>query len=277
VRRVILSIVAVGVACWATAGEALAAKYDKLSVTGIYGRAYEGLGDIQSFIDYWNRVMREASAADPTFGNASAEEIGVGYSILGEIRYRMGPRFLMALRAEYITDNSSALPNYFGAEFSAAGTPLTVTGVYEFPGVFPGFLKKMNLSLGVGGGVVMRGVYKLEYYFPVNERLTARATCRGFQLHTLAELEYPVLGRWGVTGEISYRYTRMGKLTYRSVSGVTRSTREIWEGGQNTPGLFAGIPFPVAGEKVVYTAAGDEMGLDFSGFNLRIGIRLHVW
>lgn len=278
-RKVAVSILAAIVMWAAVPTEGSAGRYDKVSFTGILGLAYQDHGDLQSQIDFWNMIMEFAEASDPSFGNAQAEDIGLGYSLLADARRRMSSRFVLALRMEYVTDNSSTLANFLGAEFAASAVPVTLSGLYEFPGLFPGILSKMKINLGAGFGPVMRGVYKLEFMFPVYEHLTARATARGFQMHALAELEYPLLERWGLTAELSYRYTTMGKLTYRSVSGASEAIRLVWEGDgtPQNPGVFVGIPFPEEGNKVVYTTTGDEMELGFSGLNIHLGLRFYAW
>jgi len=279
-RKVTFAILAVALVMATSVERGFGAKYESVSITPIAGLAYQNLDDVGGIIDAWNTWMTDyLPAFAPGMGTPTAEEIGKGYSIIGDVRYRLGSRFLLALRAEYITDNASTLASGFGNEFSAAAVPISLTAVYEFPGVLPSYLRRAKLNLGVGAGVVMRGVYKFEMYTPVDNHLTARATARGFQLHTLAEVEYPVFDHWGVVAEVSYRYTRIGELTYRSVSGSNEQTHQQWEGDGTTPGsgIFTGIPYPVVGEKVVYTTSGDVMKLDFSGFNLRIGLRLYAW
>jgi hypothetical protein len=277
--RVASTLLAAGLLLAAMPGEGQARKFDRFAITPMTGYVYQDLGDLQSQIGAWNRALAYYSTIQPGIGNAHAEDIGLGYSIMGDVRYRVGPRMWAALRAEYITDNSSTLAAVFGNEFSAAAVPITVTGMYEFPGLLPSFLRKATIRVGVGAGVVMRGVYKFEIYIPVNSYLTARATSRGFQMHGLAEIEYPFFDRWAVVAEACYRYTSMGELTYRSVSGEDDTVRGVWEGDPRTgvPGIFGGSPFPVEGDKVIYNAAGDAMKLDFSGVNFLVGLRLYAF
>jgi len=280
VRKVTFSVLGVIIACAVCPGAGFAAKFDRMSITFLGGVAYQDLGDLQTWISNWNDLLEFAAATGETdLLGVRAEDIGTGYSLLGGIRYRVGPRMLLAFRVEYITDNSSTLASFFGNEFSAAAVPVTVTGIYEIPGLFPGFLRKAKLNLGLGAGPVLRGVYKYEMYFPPTEILTTRATSRGFQIHGLAEVEYPLLDRWGIMGEVSYRYTKMGDLTYGSVTGDTDAMRAMWEGDgtPNNPGIYPQIAFPHEGEPVYFPPNADEMGLDFSGFNLHLALRFYAW
>ena len=277
-RKLTLMIITVMVAGTVGVGDGLARENDQLSITCNVGRAYQDLGDLKQIISTWNAWM-DAASEDPRVGYAHAEDIGIGYSLMGDIRYRLGRRFLLSLRLEYLTDNSSTLAVVFGNEFSAAGAPITLTALYQFPGILPGPFRRATVNLGVGGGPVMRGIYKFEFYVPLDNHLTARATSRGFQLHGLAEIDYPVLDRLSLVGEVFYRYTSMGDLTYRSVSGETETLQGFWEGGaqEDFPGIFEGIPFPEEGEKVIYTPAGDVMKLDFGGINFFFGLRFYAF
>jgi hypothetical protein len=277
-RKALLTILVVAVASMVAAGDVISQEYTRVSFTGSLASARMDLGELQEQIDVWNAWMVNASEVDQGIGSPQAEEIGVGYSLVGDIRYRLGPRFVLALRLEYLTDNSSTLATIFGNEFSAAGAPITLTGLFEFPGVLPSVLRKAKLNLGVGGGIVARGIYKFEFFFPLDNHMTARATSRGYQLHTMAEIEYPFLERWGIVGEVMYRYTGMGDLVWGSVSGATEQIQNFWEGvDTGFPGIFEGVPFPEEGADLVYTPEGDVMNLDFSGFSFRVGLRFYLY
>ena len=85
-RKVTLTILAVALVMATPVERGFAAEYESVSITPFAGLAYQNLDDVSGIIDTWNAWMTDyLPLFAPGMGTPTAEEIGNGYSIIGDV------------------------------------------------------------------------------------------------------------------------------------------------------------------------------------------------
>jgi hypothetical protein len=170
----------------------------------------------------------------------------------GELRIRILPYLALSMTIEYLFESSSVDLEVVGEEFReleiyCSTVPITARALYVARSSKD---PKMVYVLGGGFSYLMLGRLRtqsaetINVHFPSAEYRTADGDGYGFQFFGGAEYFFrPWLS---VGGELLYRHSKIGELTYNDNA------------------------------ELVTMSGGEKMTLDFSGFNFLACIRFHL-
>ncbi len=160
-------------------------------------------------------------------------------------------------------------------EFKTSANLLSLFAIYRVP------LGESRAALRLGGGLGMAlgaqfeltDRWYLDYGYarsaggrPMEqgtERL--RASGSSFALHGLLGIEYGIGERFFLTGDVAYRYASVDELKVDSVT-------EWMAGDPDDPEVVKGGTLKWSDLVGFSTRAGENIGLDFSGFYLTLGV-----
>lgn len=258
------------------------------------GRYNENIDVVNHFLTHQGIPLREADG------------FSGGASILGEVRYRVSNRWIVGFGVANSESKSSFDVTLGAVDFHARSTLYIPSVYYVLPFVqssekFASVADRMNMYIGAGPVFFTRARTHMQIIDRSNEPVfdidgdlgeldgEGNGSGTGVGLQGLFGVSYQLTAALSLVGEVGYRYGTVSDLDTSNVIGYIRDDTENDE-NRREPGIDAIINFferddregvppeDIAGNHIpYYSDYPDKLNLDFSGFLIQLGFRIHLF
>lgn len=274
----------------------------RFTIGGMAGYAGNSMGRYNENIDVVNYFLTTQGIA-----LREADGFNGGASGTAELRYRVSDRWIVGFGVANSESKSSFSVTLGEVDFHARSTLYIPSIYYVLPFVqssesFSSVADRMNLYLGAAPVFFTRARTQMRIVDRSNEPVfdidgdlgeldgegDADGTAIGLQ--GLLGISYQLTAALSLAGEVGYRYGKVTDLNVTKTEGYVRDDTESDE-NRREPGDQAIIDFfdredradglpneDIEGNEIpYYSDFADKLDLDFSGFLIQIGFRIHLF